>query len=124
MGLILLYVAIRPSVYVENQMYDYGIIGKNKANTGTIIIENKGLLPLKIKSIEGCCGLKIISESKKALKKGEIQKISFVYNSSEVNPGRFNKTVTVDTNDLLKKSIVIPVTGEVKLKENLESSNM
>ena len=120
MCLILIYGIMKPSVFVDKSNFDYGEISRKKINIGNVIIENKGIFDLKIKNIESCCGLKVYLDNKKILKRGEKQKISFIYNSSEVSYGRFNKTITINTNDFVKKSIVIPVTGVViEKKEKL-----
>lgn len=121
MSVILVYAFIKPSVSINKSSFDYGEISRKKINVGQVFVENKGILPLEIKNAEGCCGLKVFLKTRKSLKKGEKAKVLFVYNSLEVSPGRFNKTVTINTNDVIKKSLIIPVTGVVESKEETNS---
>ena len=110
--LLLILILVKPYICVSEANYDYGELGRNKSNIGEIYVLNKGVLPLRIKECVGCCGLEV-SCDKNILKHNEKAKITFDYNSLEVSPGVFNKTIVIINNDIYHKNKIINITGIV-----------
>lgn len=110
--LLLILILVKPYICVSEANYDYGELGRNKRNIGEIYITNRGLLPLKIYDCSGCCGLEANTE-KNILKHNERAKVTFDYNSLEVSPGEFNKTIVIINNDIFHKNKIINITGIV-----------
>ena len=115
-GLIVLFFVVlvitKPYISVTESTFNYGELDRNKSNIGEIYITNRGLLPLRIYDCSGCCGLEANTE-KNILKHNERAKVTFDYNSLEVSPGEFNKTLVIINNDLFHKNKIINITGIV-----------
>ena len=110
--LLVVLVITKPYISVTESTFNYGELGRNKRNIGEIYITNRGLLPLRIYDCSGCCGLEANTE-KNILKHNERAKVTFDYNSLEVSPGEFNKTIIIVNNDIFQRNKIINIKGKV-----------
>ena len=104
-----------PQIEFKETLYNFGAITQGDTVLHTFIFENIGTEPLKIISAAGSCGCTVPKYSKDDIlpgKKGEVQ----VRFNSAGKLGMQNKTVTLMTNVVDKKPIVLTIRGTVVSK--------
>ncbi len=103
-----------PIIKFEEKIYNFGKIIQGDTVEHTFVFQNIGTEPLKITSARGSCGCTIPSYSSEAIKprgKGEV----FVRFKSAGKRGMQNKTVTLMTNAIVRKPVVLSIRGVVDL---------
>ena len=103
-----------PQIKFKEILYNFGTITQGDTVEHTFIFENVGTEPLRITSARGSCGCTVPSYTTDAIepgKKGEV----FVRFRSAGKRGMQNKTVTLMTNSIVKKPVVLSLRGTVEL---------
>ena len=103
-----------PIIKFEEKIYNFGKIIQGDTVEHTFVFQNIGTEPLKITSARGSCGCTVPSYSSEAIKpggKGEV----FVRFKSAGKRGMQNKTVTLMTNAIVRKPVVLSIRGVVDL---------
>ncbi len=103
-----------PMIKFEQKVYDFGTIVQGDTVEHTFIFENIGTEPLKITSARGSCGCTVPSYSSEAIApggKGEV----FVRFKSAGKRGKQNKTVTLMTNAVERKPVILSIRGTVEM---------
>jgi hypothetical protein len=88
---------------------DYGTIKKGSEPLRKFHFKNNGDTPLIITNAKGSCGCTVPDYPKEPIMPGETNVIDVRYNTNKI--GKFNKNVTVTTND--GESTVLTIYGEV-----------
>ena len=103
-----------PMIKFDQKVYNFGTIIQGDTIEHTFTFKNIGTEPLKITSARGSCGCTVPSYSSEAIApggKGEV----FVRFKSAGKRGKQNKTVTLLTNAVDRKPVVLSIRGTVEL---------
>lgn len=96
-----------PVIKAPEPVQDFGTVWAGPTLKHTFIIKNEGPKTLDILKVKTSCGCTVAGQYPRKLKPGESGEFPFSINSNKLR-GRFEKTVTVSSND--------PVTPSLKLK--------
>lgn len=106
-----------PQIEFKEKIFNFGTVVQGDTVEHVFVFENVGTEPLRITSARGSCGCTVPSYSKDAIepgKKGEV----FVRFRSAGRRGMQNKTVTLTTNSVDKKPVVLSLRGTVELPKS------
>tara|TARA_Y100000739_G_C20601614_1_gene463252 strand:- start:1769 stop:2200 length:432 start_codon:yes stop_codon:yes gene_type:complete len=103
----------------ESKVIDYGVIEHNSDGNREFKFTSSGDKPLIIKSAKGSCGCTVPSYKKEdgssEWAPGETGKIQVKYATNRI--GKFTKTITLSTNSVDKKPVILTIKGEVLAPE-------
>jgi len=103
------------SIEFESKVVNYGTIAHNANGNREFTFTNNGDQPLVIKSAKGSCGCTVPSYKKEdgtsEWSPGESGTIKVKYATNRI--GKFTKTITLSTNTLDKKPVILTIKGEV-----------
>ena len=104
------------SIEFDKKTIDYGVLDHNSKDDVRIFkFTNNGDQTLVIKSAKGSCGCTVPSFKKEdgtsEWEPGESGTIKVKYATNRI--GKFTKTITLSTNTLDKKPIILTIKGEV-----------
>lgn len=102
-----------PQISVEDKVHNFGNIAQGDVAEHTFEFKNIGTEPLKILSARGSCGCTVPKYSKEEIAPGEKGKVLVRFNSAG-KLGNQNKTVTLITNSVDKKPMVLSMRGVVQ----------
>lgn len=102
-----------PQISVEDKVHNFGTIAQGDVAEHTFEFKNIGTEPLKILSARGSCGCTVPKYSKEEIAPGEKGKVLVRFNSAG-KLGNQNKTVTLITNSVDKKPMVLSMRGVVQ----------
>mgnify|MGYP001228394022 FL=1 len=105
-----------PVIKFEETLLDFGVITQGDTVEHTFIFQNMGTQPLKILSARGSCGCTVPTYSKEEVRPGAKGEVVVRFNSAG-KMGKQNKTVTLVTNALSNKTVVLTVRGTIKRKD-------
>lgn len=100
-----------PEISFTETTHDYGTMMLNADGAWEFEFKNTGNEPLILTQPRSSCGCTVPAWPKKPILPGETEKIKVTYNTSI--KGRFQKTVTVMSNAITNKSVVLTIKGEV-----------
>ena len=100
----------------EEKLFDFGVIKQGDVVEHTFVFQNMGTLPLKITSARGSCGCTVPKYSKEEVRPGAKGEVFVRFNSAG-KMGMQNKTVTLVTNALTSKTVVLTLRGTVQRKD-------
>ena len=107
------------SIEFESKVVEYGTIEHNADGNREFKFTNNGDQPLVIKSAKGSCGCTVPSYKKEdgtsEWAPGESGTIKVKYATNRI--GKFTKTITLSTNTLDKKPVILTIKGEVLAPE-------
>lgn len=95
----------------ESEVVEYGIIQQDANGNREVKFTNVGKEPLILQSVMSSCGCLVASYPKEPIAPGKSGVIKVHYDTKRV--GKFEKTLTVNSNDVDRPSIVLKVKGEV-----------
>jgi hypothetical protein len=101
-----------PSIFLEKDVVDYGVIDKGAEGTRTFKVTNKGSQPLLLTNCSGSCGCTVPTCPREPILPGKSAEISVKYDTNR--PGPINKQVNIASNDPQNPNKVVMVKGEVK----------
>ena len=105
-----------PSKITWNEdSYNFGEVEKGVPASHEFTFKNTTDQTILITNVKASCGCTATKYTKSPIKPGEIGSITATYNAR--NPGNFNKSVTVTTNDSDVKK-VLRIKGKVVAKED------
>jgi len=96
-----------PKIVVDEPVHDFGETWMGPKLTHTFVIKNQGPVALLIESVKPSCGCTKAGEHPVIIQPGDSGDFPFAINSNKLR-GRYEKTVSIATND--------PVTPEIKLR--------
>ena len=103
------------SIEFASKVVEYGTIEHNANGNREFKFTNNGDQPLVIKSAKGSCGCTVPSYKKEdgtsEWAPGESGTIKVKYATNRI--GKFTKTITLSTNTLDKKPVILTIKGEV-----------
>ena len=102
-----------PKIEFDNKVFDFGSIVQGDTVEHTFVFENIGTEPLKITSARGSCGCTVPSYSNEAIAPGGAGEV-FVRFKSAGKRGKQNKTVTLFTNAIDRKPVILSLRGTVE----------
>ncbi|MCC7318491.1 MAG: DUF1573 domain-containing protein [Bacteroidales bacterium] len=100
-----------PEITFTETTHDYGTVQLNGDGAFEFEFKNTGNEPLILTQPRSSCGCTVPAWPRKPILPGESDKIKVTYNTSI--KGRFQKTVTVTSNALVNKNVVLTIKGEV-----------
>jgi hypothetical protein len=103
----------QPRMELSATEWNFGTVWQGEDQTFKITVSNAGNAPLQITSVKTSCGCTAAHKPKEVLSPGESDTLEIVYNAKK-KVGPANQTVTVTSNDPLKPSVGIKVSGDVK----------
>jgi len=101
-----------PMMEFKETLYNFGSIAQGDTVLHTFVFENVGTEPLKILSARGSCGCTVPKYSQEEIAPGAKGEVQVKFNSAG-KMGNQNKTVTLMTNALDKKPIILTIRGTV-----------
>jgi len=97
----------------EKTSHDFGTIKEEQGKaTVTFKFKNTGTEPLKLSNVRASCGCTTPEWSKEEVKAGESGFVKAVYNTAN-RPGKFNKSVTVQSNASNAATMILRINGQV-----------
>ncbi|MBW7847816.1 MAG: DUF1573 domain-containing protein [Bacteroidales bacterium] len=102
-----------PEITFTETSHDYGTILLNGNGTYEFEFKNTGNEPLILSQPRSSCGCTVPSWPRQPILPGETDKIKVTYNTSI--KGKFQKSVTVISNAVTNKNVVLTIKGEVAL---------
>lgn len=103
----------RPKIECAVDVHDFGTVWVGPVLQHTFQIRNTGEAPLDIKKVKPSCGCTIAGTYPKRLDPGEAGEFPFSVSSTKLR-GKFEKSITVTTNDPANPSLRLRLRGEVK----------
>lgn len=101
-----------PSIFLEKDYVDYGVIEKGSERVRTFKVINKGAQPLLLTNCSGSCGCTVPTCPREPILPGKSAEISVNYDTNREGP--INKQVNIASNDPTTPNKVVMVKGEVK----------
>ncbi|WP_420386145.1 DUF1573 domain-containing protein [Roseivirga sp.] len=101
-----------PIMEFEEKLYNFGTITQGDTVLHTFVFKNVGTEPLRILSARGSCGCTVPKYSKDEIQPGEKGEVVVKFNSAGKMNNQ-NKTVTLMTNSIDKKPIILTIRGVV-----------
>ncbi|MCO8121818.1 DUF1573 domain-containing protein [Stieleria sp. TO1_6] len=105
----------RPVARIDQQSHDFGMINPHSTASHTFEISNDGDDPLSLSIRETSCKCTIGDLKSDLLLPGETTEITLTWNTG-YKEDRYEQTATIVTNDPLKKTIELKVSGQVRAK--------
>ncbi len=106
-----------PNIKFTEKVHQFGVITQGDTVEHTFIFENIGTEPLKILGARGSCGCTVPKYSREPIAPGAKGEV-FVRFRSAGKRGKQNKTVTLTTNALNAKQVVLSIRGTVELPKS------
>ena len=108
-----------PKITFKNTVHNYGNIYVGSDGKCEFEFTNTGNEPLILNKPKSSCGCTVPTWPREPILPGESNKIVVTYNTH--HPGSFNKTVTIYSNAVNNKNVVLRIHGKVisKPKEEL-----
>lgn len=95
----------------ESEVIEYGIIQQDGNGNREVKFTNVGKEPLILQNVNSSCGCLVATWPKEPIAPGKSGVIKVHYDTKRV--GKFEKTITVQSNDVERASIIIKIKGEV-----------
>ena len=103
----------RPAIVADEPIHDFGAVWVGPLLKHSFVIKNEGTEVLKITRVKPSCGCTIAGDYPKELKPGESGSFPFSLTSSKLH-GKFEKAVTVTSDDPVTPNLRLRLRGEVK----------
>ncbi len=100
-----------PEISFTETTHDYGTMQLNADGAFEFEFKNTGNEPLILTQPRSSCGCTVPAWPRQPILPGETEKIKVTYNTGI--KGRFQKTVTIASNALVNKNVVLTIKGEV-----------
>lgn len=100
-----------PKIKFETEVMDYGTIEKGADQERTFKFTNIGKAPLALTAVNSSCGCLVAKWPSEPIAPGKSASVIAHYDTNRV--GRFEKTLTVVSNDPERPNIVLKIKGEV-----------
>lgn len=95
----------------ESEVVDYGTLAQDGDGNREFKFTNVGKEPLILQNVNSSCGCLVASWPKEPIAPGKSGVIKAHYDTKRV--GKFEKTLTVQSNDAERPSLVLKIKGEV-----------
>lgn len=102
-----------PEISFGETTHDYGVMKLNADGAYEFEFKNTGNEPLILTQPRSSCGCTVPAWPRQPILPGETEKIKVTYNTSI--KGKFHKTVTVMSNAVVNKNVVLTIKGEVEV---------
>ena len=99
----------------KEKLYNFGTIAQGDTVLHTFTFVNVGTEPLKILSAVGSCGCTVPKYSREEIAPGAKGEVQVRFNSAG-KMGMQNKTVTLNTNAVDRKPVVLTIRGTVEAR--------
>ena len=103
-----------PMIKFEEKVYNFGTIVQGDTVEYVFTFRNVGTAPLKITSARGSCGCTVPNYSSEAIAPGAKGEVFVRFNSAGKR-GMQNKTVTLMTNAIDRKPVILSIRGTIEL---------
>lgn len=105
-------ISTEPSIFLANDVVEYGVISKGADGVRTFMVTNKGAQPLLLTNCSGSCGCTVPTCPREPILPGKSAEIQVKYDTNR--PGPISKTVTIMSNDPKNPTKTVQIRGEVK----------
>ncbi len=106
-----------PAISWKATVHDFGTFKEEAGiQTATFEFVNTGNAPLYLTNVKASCGCTTPEWSKEPIQPGGKGYVKAAYNPAN-RPGKFNKSITVTTNETTQPTSVLYIKGEVIPKE-------
>lgn len=95
----------------ESEIIEYGVMQQDANGIRELKFTNVGKEPLILSNVQSSCGCLVANWTKEPIAPGKTGVIKAHYDTKRV--GKFEKTLTVVSNDTERPTIVLKVKGEV-----------
>lgn len=95
----------------DSEVIDYGTIQQDANGDREVKFTNVGKEPLILQNVNSSCGCLVANWPKEPIAPGKSGVIKAHYDTKRV--GKFEKTLTVQSNDVERPNLVLKVKGEV-----------
>jgi Protein of unknown function (DUF1573) len=102
-----------PSIFIEKDVVEYGVIAKGSERVRTFKVVNKGAQPLILTNCSGSCGCTVPTCPREPILPGKSAEISVNYDTNREGP--FEKQVNIASNDPSTPNKAVRIKGEVKV---------
>ncbi len=103
-----------PKIVFDDLTYNFGTVNVGDKGEFEVSFKNEGTEPLIIKSVQGCCGAKILDFTKDPIlpqKSGSLK--LQIYTGGA---GTVSKTITIISNDPKSPTLQVRFTGTIAIK--------
>lgn len=108
-----LVVGAAPELYVENEVFDFGVAVAGDVVSFTFLLENRGDEALTIESIRTSCGCTTTALSQTEIEPGKIVRLGGEFDTSGLGGMRASRNIYVHSNDPARPDVTLEVTGRV-----------
>jgi hypothetical protein len=105
-----------PKIKFDSKTFDFGTIKQGETATHLYKFKNEGKSDLVIRKTKASCGCTVVNPDDKIIAPGSESQFNVKFNSRG-KKGKQNKTITVITNDPENPSVILKITGNVKVGE-------
>lgn len=110
-----------PAISWKSTVHDFGTFKEEAGiQTATFEFVNTGNAPLYITNVKASCGCTAAEYTKEPIQPGAKGYVKAAYNPAN-RPGKFNKSITVTTNETPQPTSVLYIKGEVIPKEQTQN---
>ncbi len=103
----------KPVIKAENETHDFGTVWVGPTLNHSFKITNEGDVTLQIQKVKPSCGCTIAGQYPRKLEPGETGEFPFALKSAKLR-GRFQKSITITSNDPVTERMRLTLKGEVK----------
>lgn len=107
----------------DEMTHDFGDVWAGPPLKHTFKVKNDGTEPLEIRAVKPSCGCTLAGEFTKVVKPGETGEIPLSLKSEALHD-KFNKTVTVTTNEKDNATVKLTLVGTAKQKVEMSPSSI
>lgn len=100
-----------PKIKFESEVIEYGVIQQDANGCREVKFTNVGKEPIILQNVSSSCGCLTATWPKEPIAPGKSGVIKVHYDTKRV--GKFEKTITIQSNDVDRPSIVLKIKGEV-----------
>lgn len=105
---------VRPIAQVDKLTHDFGEVWGGQSLRHEFVIRNAGKEPLKILRVRPSCGCTATEKHPQTIAPGDSGKFPFRLDTSKFRPGKFSKSITVETNDPDHQRLRLILSGTIK----------
>jgi len=102
-----------PRIFVEEEVYDFGVVVEGETVSHAFLIENQGDETLQILRVWASCGCTTTNLSDPELEPGDVRRITVEVSTEGYGGSKISKSVHVESNDPEQPDLVLRITGTV-----------
>ena len=112
-----------PKISFKETVFNFGTTNQGENVVHEFVFTNTGKTDLHIRKVKGSWGCTAVSSTDSAIKPGKTSTIKATFKTKGKH-GKQTKTITVTTNDPKNPTMVVKMTGEVKVPAKTETKSL